>query len=119
MENNLKPQEVDLEKMLTPDMAKAIDMLGYLFLKEKGFDTSRCEQRDRKGASARNRLKKAIAAKGLQLKIHYHTVENKIYVYLTLNRISDGRKMASSRSIEFDCQIIEVNSKEGGDKKSE
>ena len=54
MENNLKPQEVDLEKMLTPDMAKAIDMLGYLFLKEKGFDTSRCEQRDRKGASARN-----------------------------------------------------------------
>lgn len=118
MENNQKPQEVEIEKMLTPDMAKAIDMLGYLFLKEKGFDTDRCSQTDRKGASARNRLKRAIAEKGYELTLHLPTSDNKIFAYFTLDRLKDGRKMASSRTIEFDCKVIEVTSN-GGKKESE
>lgn len=120
MDKNQTPEEKkDIMDMFTPDMAKAADMLAYMFLKERGFDTSRCEQQDRKGASARKRLTKELEDKGLQLVYHLPTIENKIFCYFTLERIRDGKKMASSRTIEFDCQVVNYKPNEGGDGNSE
>lgn len=118
---DLKPEEKkDITDMFTPDMAKAADMLAYMFLKEKGFDTARCELKDRKGEAARKRLTKAIEEKGLELEWHLPTIENKIFCYFTLNRKRDGKKLASSRTIEFDCKVVDYNPKKdgGGDSES-
>lgn len=104
-------KEVDIEKMITPDMAKAADMLGYGFLSQQGYDVSRCEQRDKKGSAARLRLKKQLERDGLALYQHWPTSENKIFCFFTLRKIADNAKVASSRTLEFVCPIIEV--KEG------
>lgn len=108
MDKKLQSKEVDLDKMFTPDMAKAADMLAYAFLKEKGYDTNRCMQHDRKGAAARTRLKKALEKDGLYLEWHLPTKENKIFCFYTLRRISDNEKIATSRSIEFVCDVINI-----------
>lgn len=120
MDKKQTPEEKkDIMDMFTPDMAKAADMLAYVFLKEKGFDTERCEKRDRKGEAARKRLARQLEDRGLQLVYHLPTAENKIFCYFTLERKRDGKKMASSRTIEFDCQAVEYNPNEGGDGNSE
>ena len=110
-DKKLKTKEVDIEKMLTPDMAKAMDMLAYAFLKKRGYETDRCEQRDRKGAAARARLKKQLEADGLELTMHLPYHENKIFGYFTLEK--GGKKIATSSSIEFVCQVIDINKGDG------
>lgn len=104
----LKNKEVPLDKMLTPDMAKAIDMLAYAFLKQQGYDTNRCEQKDRKGSAARTRLRKQLNVNGVELIQHMPTKENKIYCFFTLEDIKTEAKIATSRTIEFVCPIIEI-----------
>lgn len=116
MENEQKTTEVDIEKMLTPDMAKVIDMQAYLFLREQGFDTDRCAQKDKKGTAARKRLGQDLKDKGLYLDWHLPTLENKIYCFFTLHRTKNKKEVAKSRTVEFVCQIMNID---GGDKDSE
>ena len=62
--DKVKNQEVDTHDILTPQMAQAIDMLAYLFLKQSGFNTENCDKKTKKGNEARERLQADIKAKG-------------------------------------------------------
>lgn len=107
-QEKLKNKEVkSSHDLLTPEMADAIDMLCYLFLKEKGFNTENCDKKNSEGEAARKRVAKELKTKGLKLIWHMPTIENKIFCYFTLEK--DGKKMATSRTIEFVCQTIEMN----------
>ncbi len=114
-QETVKNQEVDTHDMLTPQMAQAIDMLAYLFLKQSGFNTEDCDKKTKKGNEARERLQADIKAKGLQLNWHMPTSENKIFCYFTLSK--GDKTVATSRTLEFVCQM--ATPKKEDDKPSE
>lgn len=103
-------KEVDLTKMLTPDMAKAIDMLAYTFLKQLKYDTTDCDKPDssKTGRAARKRVAKEINDKGFYLKWKMPHKDNHIYCFFEYCRKSDNKVMATSRSLEFVCPIVEI-----------
>lgn len=101
-----KPKEVDLFEMLTPKMAQAADMLAYAFLKEQGYNTELCDKKTKSGDVAREKLKKQMSANGVELIYHLPTKENMIYLYYSLRKGEED--IAKSKTMAFECQIIEV-----------
>ena len=115
----LQHKEVELEKMITPDMAKAMDILAYDFLKAQGYDTAHCEDKTQEGKNARARLTRKLKKDGLELKWCMPTDENKIFCYFKLVKagVEPEVKVAVSRTLEFVCKVIDLD--KGDDKPSE
>ena len=103
-----KTKEVDIIDMLTPDMAKAMDMLAYAFLKQQGYDTTDCDLKNKQGKAARKKLERRLRDDGRELKYHLPTKDNRIFCYFSLVD-NKGNKLAESRAIEFICQEININ----------
>ena len=100
-------KEVDLDKMLTPDMAKAIDLLGYAFLEQQGFDTNKCEENTKEGADARRKLKSQLMRRQYTLHEHRVTKDNLIFYWFTITK--GDKKIAQSEAIKFECEVVNIN----------
>ena len=100
-------KEVDLDKMLTQDMAKAIDLLGYAFLEQQGFETAKCEENTKEGADSRQKLKKQLMRKQYSLHEHRATKDNLIFYWFTLTK--GDKKIAQSEAIKFECEVVNIN----------
>lgn len=108
----MKNTEVsDITDMFTPDMAKAMDMLGIQFLTEHGFDVSDVKNAKtrRKKNAAWKRVDKVLESQNLVLEYCTPKIENNIYLFFLLSNRETGDEVWRSKAIQFQCDVVNVD----------
>lgn len=101
-----KKKELDILDILPPEAIRAIDNLGYTFLKSQGYDTEGAAESEAK----RKEIKKALKKDGKELFYRGAVDKETKAILFWYEVVAEGKCVARSQGIKFFQKP-----KEGGD----